>query len=111
MNYSVDEIFKYRCENNCLRFGIPFITTVVVKNQTGDTIYKNKAVCTFSEEVGYNQLTLSIDWKISDAEAKRLGLYGSYNTNYQEFRYDDMALIITNNRQPERVIYIMDRPE
>ena len=65
------------------------------------TVKHGNALYTYSNiffkvnyDVRYKQLTVSIVWEddASQPDYQKLGLHGTYNTNYQEFIYENGTL-------------------
>lgn len=57
-------------------------------------IHQGSANVYCSYDVGYMQYRVTIIWAFDDNVMRKMGLHGSYNTNYQEFMYSNGLLTI-----------------
>ncbi len=60
----------------------------------GNLIHKGNADVYCSYEVSYMQYSVTIIWSFDDAVMRKMGLHGSYNTNYQDFVYSNGLLTV-----------------
>ena len=74
------------------------ISTAVDVYDNGDKIHTGEAGVVFSYSYGYGQYSVSILWCFDDYVMRKLGLHGTYNTNFQRFSYSDGSLIILDDR-------------
>ncbi|MBR7008378.1 MAG: hypothetical protein IKH90_07100 [Ruminococcus sp.] len=76
--------------------GIEIKAEVEVYDDT-ELIHQGSADVYCSYDVGYMQYRVTIIWCFDDAVMKKMGLHGSYNTNFQEFTYTSGVLTIIDN--------------
>ena len=57
-------------------------------------IHQGSANVYCSYDVGYMQYRVTIIWAFDDNVMRKMGLHGSYNTNYQEIMYSNGLLTI-----------------
>ncbi len=63
-----------------------------------ELIHQGLANVYCSYDVGYMQYRVTIIWAFDDNVMRKMGLHGSYNTNYQEFMYSaGLLTIISDN--------------
>ena len=77
--------------------GIEIKAEVEVYDDT-ELIHQGLANVYCSYDVGYMQYRVTIIWAFDDNVMRKMGLHGSYNTNYQEFMYSaGLLTIISDN--------------
>lgn len=81
-------------ENNDLHYSRIFKTRVIAQKH-GRVIYDDETECTIVEDTRYMQIVLNILWNAVDAVWRNLGLHGTYNTNFQNFKLQDEDLLVT----------------
>lgn len=60
-------------------------------------LYQDDATIYCNYNYGYMQYGVSIYWRLNDDSMHELGLYGNYNTNFQDFSFSDDMLIIVSD--------------
>ena len=95
---SILAIGEYRSEHNIKRDGIPFNVEACVYQGENKKILAKTVECTFSENSGYHLLELGMEWEMDTAFLRKSGIYQSYNTNFQSFKYEDGCLLITDKK-------------
>lgn len=73
------------------------IKTSVKVYDNAKLIHKGYADVYCSYDVGYAQYRVTIIWSFDDAVMRKMGLHGSYNTNFQDFIYSNGLLTIMAN--------------
>ena len=65
-----------------------------VQNEHGKLICSDTCKCYFAYQCEHEQYTINLFWTYGDTQLKALGLYATYNTNFQEVELADNMLII-----------------
>lgn len=93
---SIIAIGRFCSEHSINRNGVPFDVKICVYQDKGEKILERTTECVFTENHGYHQIELGIDWGIDINFLRKNGIFQTYNTNFQNFKYDRGELIITN---------------
>ena len=94
MNSSERAIYEFQ-QAYSFRTGLEYSTNICV-NRGDDCIYCDDTEWQISEDVRYQQYTVNILWSIGENSWRALNLHGSYNTNFQTFRYANGKIEITD---------------
>ena len=103
---SIIAIKGFESDNNILdkegRFFFANVTAFVNRN----AVFCGNVDCAFSYNVAFSQYDISIDWLLSESELRKIGLHMGYNTNFQNFNYNDNKLTIIDNKTEIIVSFI-----
>lgn len=86
-----------RFMNDCAAKDGTKIITAIDVFENGEMIHTGKGEVYCSYNHGYMQYSVSILWSFDDYVMRKLGLHGTYNTNYQSFSYSDGLLVVEDD--------------
>lgn len=67
----------------------------------GEIIYDGWNEIVITQNVGYDQYAVDVNWNMNEAARSKLGLHLSYNTNFQQFVFEENVLKIMNGNNLE----------
>lgn len=95
---SILAIGEYRSEHGIKRDGIPFNVKACAYQGEDKKLLEKIVECVFSENSGYHQLELGIEWEMDTTFLRNNGIYQSYNTNFQNFKCENGCLLVTDKK-------------